>query len=121
MTVTVGDRDQRPWGSFEVVAQGAGYQVKRICVLPGQQLSLQRHQRRQEHWVVVQGIAAVQLGDRWTQLHVGQAIDIAIGEWHRLKNAGSEVLELVEVQIGSYLGEDDIERIADDYGRLTIE
>ncbi|ABB56918.1 phosphomannose isomerase type II C-terminal cupin domain [Synechococcus elongatus] len=113
----VGDRDQRPWGQFEILAQGSGYQVKRLEVLPGQQLSLQRHQQRQEHWLVVQGLARVQLGDRQFSLRVGQSLDIAIGEWHRLQNPGDELLALIEVQMGAYLGEDDIERRADDYGR----
>lgn len=113
----VGDRDQRPWGHFEILAQGPGYQVKRLEVLPGQQLSLQRHQQRQEHWLVVQGVARVQLGDRLLSLGVGQSLDIAIGEWHRLQNPGVELLALIEVQMGAYLGEDDIERRADDYGR----
>lgn len=119
--MTVGDRDRRPWGAFEILAAGAGYQVKRLQVLPGQQLSLQRHRHRQEHWVVVQGTALVQLDDQWIELTIGGSVDVAIGQWHRLKNAGSEVLELIEVQIGPYLGEDDIERIADDYGRLAFQ
>ncbi|WP_338461904.1 phosphomannose isomerase type II C-terminal cupin domain [Synechococcus elongatus IITB7] len=113
----VGDREQRPWGQFEILDQGNGYQVKRLEVLPGRELSLQRHQQRREHWLVVQGVAQVQLGDLTLSLTVGQSLDIAIGQWHRLGNREAGPLILIEVQIGPYLGEDDIERRADNYGR----
>ncbi len=112
------DLVHRPWGWFEVLlAQESGYQVKRIVVYPGQALSLQYHQYRTEHWVVVSGQASGVCGERPFQLHAGQSICIPQGTKHRLRNAGEERLEVIEVQMGSYLGEDDIIRLQDDYGR----
>ena len=107
----------RPWGWYETVAQASGYKVKRIGVLPGQQISLQKHQHRAEHWVVVAGQARVTLDDRVFELSLGQHCDIALGQVHRLGNPSDHMLEIVEVQWGDYLGEDDIIRLVDDYGR----
>ncbi|RFO97460.1 mannose-6-phosphate isomerase [Rhodoferax lacus] len=111
------ERTQRPWGWFETVSEVAGNKIKRIGVNPGQQISLQRHHRRAEHWVVVQGTAQVTLGERVFELGVGGHCDIALGQVHRLANLTQEAVEIVEVQFGAYLGEDDIERLQDDYGR----
>jgi mannose-6-phosphate isomerase len=111
------ERVERPWGWYETVSEAPGNKVKRIHVHPGQQLSLQKHHQRAEHWVVVLGTASVQVGDRVVDLTPGQHIDIAIEEVHRLANQTAEPLEIVEVQFGSYLGEDDIVRLLDDYGR----
>lgn len=111
------DRTQRPWGWFETLSEVPGHKVKRIRVLPGQQISLQKHHQRAEHWVVVQGQAHVSIGSRALDLGVGQHVDIAQGELHRLANLTQAPLEIVEVQFGTYLGEDDIERMSDDYGR----
>jgi mannose-1-phosphate guanylyltransferase/mannose-6-phosphate isomerase len=107
----------RPWGWYDSVDQGEGFQVKRIVVKPGGVLSLQRHQHRAEHWVVVQGRAQVTRGDEVMELVANTSTFIPQGEVHRLENTGSEALVLIEVQTGSYLGEDDIERLEDVYGR----
>jgi mannose-6-phosphate isomerase len=110
-------RTQRPWGWFETLSEVAGNKIKRIHVLPGQQISLQKHSRRSEHWVVVQGVARVTLDGKTFDLPLGGHCDIAIGQVHRLANATQEPVEIVEVQFGTYLGEDDIVRLQDNYGR----
>ena len=107
----------RPWGSFHNVDAGAGYQVKRITVKPGGRLSLQKHARRAEHWVVVVGTATVTRGEEVVELNANQSTYIPIGMAHRLENRTGEELHLIEVQSGDYLGEDDIERLEDIYGR----
>ena len=94
-----------------------GNKIKRIGVNPGQQLSLKRHRQRAEHWVVTQETATITLDEKVLVLTQGQQCDIAIGQVHRLANLTQEPVEIVEVQFGSYLGEDDIERLQDDYGR----
>jgi mannose-6-phosphate isomerase-like protein (cupin superfamily) len=111
------ERDERPWGSYEVLEESEGFKVKRLDVKPGARLSLQRHSRRGEHWVVVNGVADVVCGEKNIQLTKGQHIHIPTETNHRLGNSGSEMLTLVEVQLGDYLGEDDIVRIEDDYKR----
>lgn len=111
------ERVYRPWGWYETVSQAVGNKIKRIHVAPGQQLSLQKHHRRREHWVVTQGQALVTLGEETVELAQGQHCDIAIGQVHRLTNATQSPVEIVEVQFGDYLGEDDIVRLQDDYGR----
>lgn len=110
--------DSRPWGSFTVLDLAQGYQVKRLEVIPGGRLSLQYHEHRREHWAVVQGCADVVLGDRQFQLGLGESIDIPARMPHRLSNSGTVPLILIEVQLGAYLGEDDIIRLQDDYGRI---
>ena len=107
----------RPWGTYATLRREDGYQVKRITVAPGQKLSLQYHHKRAEHWVVTQGQAIVQVGDEEFETGPGEYRYIPLGEKHRLTNVGDSVLVLVEVQVGSYLGEDDIVRIEDVYGR----
>lgn len=109
--------EQRPWGSFHVLDEGTGFKVKRITVRPGGRLSLQSHDRRAEHWVVVGGVAQVTVGPNVRMLHPNESVYIAIGERHRLENPGSADLELIEVQCGDYLGEDDIIRYEDAYNR----
>src|SRR5262249_7291392 len=111
--------DQRPWGSFTVLDEGNNYKVKRLEVLPGKRLSYQKHSRRAEHWFVVQGTAKVTLDDREIIVPAGKAIDIEIGSAHRVENPGNETLLFIEVQRGSYLGEDDIVRLEDDFGRAS--
>jgi mannose-6-phosphate isomerase len=110
-------RFTRPWGWYETLSETLGNKVKRIHVHPGQQLSLQKHFKRAEHWVVVQGKAVITLGDRLLELHPGEYCDIALGEVHRLANPSESPVEIIEVQLGTYLGEDDIVRLQDDYGR----
>jgi mannose-6-phosphate isomerase-like protein (cupin superfamily) len=107
----------RPWGSYDSVDQGERYQVKRIRVKPGAKLSLQMHHHRAEHWIVVRGTAKVVLGETERLLSENQSIYIPVGEKHSLENPGLVELELIEVQTGSYLGEDDIVRFEDRYGR----
>ncbi|MEX2202443.1 MAG: mannose-1-phosphate guanylyltransferase/mannose-6-phosphate isomerase [Dongiaceae bacterium] len=110
-------RVYRPWGSYEQVDAGDRFQVKRLIVRPGGQLSLQRHAQRAEHWVVVRGRARVTRGEDVFDLDANQSTYIPVGTVHRLENRGDEPLHLIEVQSGSYLGEDDIERLDDSYGR----
>lgn len=112
---------QRPWGSFQAMDSGERYQVKRITVKPGGRLSLQRHHHRAEHWVVVSGTARVTLEERSFLVSENQSTYIPIGALHRLENTGKIPLELIEVQSGSYLGEDDIERLDDVYARQSSE
>jgi mannose-1-phosphate guanylyltransferase / mannose-6-phosphate isomerase len=107
----------RPWGTYATLKQEDGYQVKRISVSPGQKLSLQYHNKRAEHWVVTQGQAIVQVGEEEFETGPGEYRYIPLGEKHRLTNTGNDELVLIEVQIGSYLGEDDIVRISDMYDR----
>lgn len=111
----------RPWGSFQSMDSGERYQVKHITVRPGGRLSLQRHQHRAEHWVVVSGTARVTLDERTFLVSENQSTYIPIGTLHRLENPGKIPLELIEVQSGSYLGEDDIERLDDVYARHSNE
>ena len=107
----------RPWGSYDSIDQDAGFQVKRIKVKPGARLSLQSHRHRAEHWIVVRGTARVTRDNDVFELHANQSTYIPLGAKHRLENPGSEMLELIEVQSGGYLGEDDIVRYEDVYGR----
>jgi mannose-6-phosphate isomerase-like protein (cupin superfamily) len=109
--------EERPWGSYQVLEENDGYKVKRLEVKPGARLSLQRHARRGEHWVVVCGIADVVCGDREFQLKTGEHLHIPPETVHRLGNSTNHPLALIEVQLGDYLGEDDIVRLADDYKR----
>lgn len=111
------ERTERPWGWYETISEVPGNKIKRIGVHPGQQLSLQKHHQRAEHWVVTTGTARVTLDDRQFDLQPGEYCDIAIGQVHRLANLTNGPVEIVEVQFGSYLGEDDIVRLQDDYGR----
>ena len=110
-------RIYRPWGYYQGVDNGTRYQVKRIVVKPGARLSLQKHFHRAEHWVVVKGTAEVTVGEDVRAVHENESVYIPIGSVHRLANPGKIPLELIEVQVGSYLGEDDIQRLDDTYGR----
>ncbi|MEA2927820.1 MAG: mannose-phosphate guanylyltransferase / mannose-6-phosphate isomerase [Hyphomicrobiales bacterium] len=110
-------RIYRPWGYYQGVDLGSRYQVKRIMVKPGARLSLQKHFHRAEHWVVVTGTAEVTVGDKVYTKHENESVYIPIGSVHRLANPGKIALELIEVQVGAYLGEDDIVRLDDVYGR----
>jgi mannose-6-phosphate isomerase len=115
-TVSI-ERTERPWGWYETMFEAPGHKIKRIGVHPGQQLSLQLHHQRAEHWVVVVGTAIVTVGDQVREMLPGQHVDIALGAVHRLANQTTEPVEIMEVQFGDYLGEDDIVRLQDDYGR----
>jgi len=107
----------RPWGKYDSIDLGGRYQVKRITVNPGAKLSVQKHHHRAEHWVVVRGTALVLCGEETKMLTEDQSTYIPLGEIHALENPGKVPLELIEVQSGSYLGEDDIVRFEDRYGR----
>lgn len=108
---------RRPWGTFESLGSGNGYQVKHIVVNPGAAISLQRHQHRSEHWTVIRGQAYIHCDGKEFALEINESTFIPQGSKHRLSNRGSEPVEIVEVQVGNYLGEDDIERFEDLYGR----
>jgi mannose-6-phosphate isomerase len=109
--------DRRPWGTYTVLEEAPNFKVKRIEVLPGKRLSYQKHSQRAEHWFVVEGTAKVTLDGKEILIHAGEAIDIPIGAAHRVENPGNEALIFIEVQRGTYLGEDDIVRLEDDFGR----
>jgi mannose-1-phosphate guanylyltransferase/mannose-6-phosphate isomerase len=115
--VTVHRKVYRPWGAYEGVDGDKRFQVKRITVKPGASLSLQKHHHRAEHWIVVTGTARVTRGDESFVLSENESTFIPLGTVHRLQNPGKIPLQLIEVQSGSYLGEDDIVRIKDEYGR----
>jgi mannose-1-phosphate guanylyltransferase/mannose-6-phosphate isomerase len=112
-------RVYRPWGWYESIDEGPRFQVKRLAVLPGAKMSLQYHQRRAEHWVVVHGVAEVTCDARVFRLEENASTYVPTGAAHRLANPGTELLEVIEVQSGDYLGEDDIVRLEDTYGRVT--
>ena len=109
--------DRRPWGNYTVLEEDRGFKVKRIEVLPGKRLSYQKHAQRAEHWFVVEGTAKVTLDGAEIMVRAGEAIDIPIGAAHRVENPAEDNLVFIEVQRGNYLGEDDIVRLQDDYGR----
>ena len=111
------DHDKRPWGEFQVIDSGDGFQVKRITVLPGKRLSLQSHKFRKEHWIVSCGEAEVEIDNKISKLTIAQSIDIPLGAIHRLSNKSKSKLIIIEIQFGSYLGEDDIIRYEDDFNR----
>ena len=109
---------KRPWGGFQTLDEGAGYKVKRLVVDPGCRLSLQQHRFRAEHWVIIAGQPRVIVSDRARLLGARETVDVPRGAWHRIENPGKSRVVIIEVQHGPYLGEDDIIRRADDYGRV---
>lgn len=111
------EEDHRPWGHYQVLLDADDHKVKQITVLPGKRLSLQRHQHRAEHWFVVAGRGVVTRDDQQLPIEAGTAVDIPQGAAHRMHNTGDEPLVFIEVQRGSYFGEDDIIRLEDDFGR----
>jgi mannose-6-phosphate isomerase-like protein (cupin superfamily) len=110
--------EHRPWGSFTVLMDLPAYKVKQIQVLPGQRLSLQMHYKREEHWVITRGEPDVTLGEETLRRKKGDYIHIPFETRHRIANPGTEPVEFIEVQLGTYFGEDDIVRFADDYNRV---
>ena len=110
--------DERPWGNFTVLSDEPDHKVKRIVVLPGKRLSLQRHQKRQEHWFIVSGTGVITLDNENIEVSPGDAIDIPMKAVHRINNMGESNVVFIEIQTGSYFGEDDIERLEDDFGRV---
>lgn len=113
------EHSERPWGTYDVLADAADFKVKTIEVHPGQRLSYQTHSRRSEHWFVVRGKGFVTLEGKRIDVQRGDAVDIPVGAAHRIQNTGDGPLLFVEVQHGDYFGEDDIVRLEDDYGRLS--
>jgi mannose-6-phosphate isomerase len=111
------EHDERPWGSYTVLEDAPTHKVKRIDVLPGRRLSYQRHQRRAEHWFILAGSAEVTLDGALLRLGPGQSIDVPRTAAHRIANVGDDLVSFIEVQHGDYFGEDDIERLEDDFGR----
>ena len=111
------EKSERPWGRYEVLQESETHKVKCIWMNPGSRLSYQRHKHRAEHWFIVQGSAEVTLEGKVSQLSSGDTISIGIGQLHRIANIGSNEVIFIEVQTGTYFGEDDIERIEDDFGR----
>ncbi len=114
----IGDREQRPWGEWQVLDEGDGYKVKRIVVQPHQRLSYQTHAHRAEHWVIVTGKATCVIDGDTSLVGPGESVDVGVGQAHRICTLEDEVLVIVEVQNGSYTGEDDIVRLDDDYDRV---
>lgn len=110
---------KRPWGTYFVLEENSSFKVKRILVNPHSRLSLQSHKHRKEHWVVVSGVATVEIDDLKKELNIGEFCDVPLGAKHRLSNETSELVEIVEVQFGDYMGEDDIVRYEDDYNRVS--
>ena len=117
ITYHVGEKGTRPWGEWQVLDLQSHVVVKKLLVYPGDRLSLQRHQHRTERWIVTEGVATVLCDKNLMHLNVGESIMIPCGSLHRLSNRGTAPVALIEVQIGDYLSEDDIERFNDDYGR----
>ena len=115
------EEDHRPWGYYIVLSDEPDHKVKRIVVYPGKRLSLQRHKHRSEHWIVVKGAGLVTLNDRKITREKGMSIDVPVGTAHRIENTGTEDLIFIEIQQGDYFGEDDIERIEDDFGRVPAK
>ena len=111
-------KEHRPWGFYEILADSSDHKVKRITVDPGKRLSLQRHGRRSEHWHMVAGQAVVSVDGQDVELGPGDSVNIHCGATHRVHNSGDYPLVFIEVQRGDYFGEDDIERLADDFGRV---
>lgn len=112
------DGSQRPWGFYENLVDAENHKVKRITVYPGKRLSLQSHERRAEHWFMVDGDALFTRNDKEIRLLPGQAVDIALRDRHRIENTGTRNLVFIEIQTGDYFGEDDIVRYEDDFGRV---
>ena len=109
----------RPWGRYEILQESPLHKVKCIWVHAAKRLSYQRHEKRSEHWFIVNGTGRVTLNGIESIVEKGKTVDIAIGDLHRIENIGTDDLIFIEVQMGTYFGEDDIERVEDDFGRLT--
>lgn len=111
--------ETRPWGHYEIIQESPQYKIKKIVVLPGKRLSLQRHQFRSEHWTIIEGTGLVTLNDQQITVSGGSTIHVGLNDIHRVHNTGTQNLVFIEIQTGTYFGEDDIERLEDDYGRIS--
>ncbi len=116
--MTSHEDNHRPWGFYEILSEKSDHKVKRITIYPGKRCSLQRHRKRSEHWYILKGSGIVVLKDKEIKVKKGMAVDIEVSDLHRIENSGRDELVLIEVQCGEYFGEDDIERIEDDFGRV---
>jgi mannose-6-phosphate isomerase-like protein (cupin superfamily) len=116
--MTDAESPQRPWGFVEILAEEQDHKVTRLTIIPGGRLSLQRHQRRLEHWYVIKGSAIATLGYKKVKLSAGSSVDVPVRTVHRIENTETDPFVLIEIQRGEYFGEDDIERFEDDYGRI---
>ena len=114
----IGKIYNRPWGSYRTIEQRENYQIKHIIVYPGQRLSLQYHLKRDEHWTIIKGIGKMQLDEEIFELSINESVYIPKQSKHRITNQSNSNIEFIEIQIGTYLGEDDIVRLSDDYGRI---
>ncbi len=112
------ESDTRPWGRYEVLEEQPTHKIKRIWVLPGKQLSYQRHKLRAEHWFFISGDGLAIIDGHEIAVQIGSTVDVAVGQLHRIRNTGADELIFIEIQTGSYFGEDDIERVEDDFGRV---
>jgi len=112
------ENETRPWGHYQVIDEQPTHKIKRIWVTPGHQLSYQRHKFRAEHWFFISGDGLAIVDGHETTVSAGSTVDIAIQQLHRIRNTGTEELIFIEVQTGTYFGEDDIERVEDDFGRV---
>ena len=112
------ESEVRPWGRYEVIDEQPTHKIKRIWVKPGHQLSYQRHKFRAEHWFFIAGTGLAIVNGHEIGVHAGSTVDIDIAQLHRIRNSGHEELIFIEVQTGTYFGEDDIERVEDDFGRV---
>ena len=111
------EKSERPWGRYEVLQEAPNHKVKCIWVTPGKRLSYQRHQKRAEHWFIVSGHGEVTIDGVTKPISAGDSVEFGIGVLHRISNTGTEDIVFIEVQTGTYFGEDDIERVEDDFGR----
>ena len=116
----VGKIYHRPWGTYQTLAMESGFQIKILTVAPGGKLSLQLHHQRAEHWVIVKGAPTITIGELEKTYAVNSAVYIPLKARHRIQNLTNDICQLVEVQVGEYLGEDDIERFEDVYGRVCV-
>ena len=112
------ENETRPWGRYEIIDEQSNHKIKRISVLPGKQLSYQRHKFRAEHWFFISGQGVAIVEGRELPVKPGSTVDIEVHQLHRIRNTGAEELIFIEVQTGTYFGEDDIERVEDDFGRV---
>lgn len=113
------DKSDRPWGKYEVISEQETHKVKTIWVAPGKRISYQRHEKRAEHWFIIKGSGEVTIDGVVKLISAGDSVDFGIGTLHRIANTSTEEIIFVEVQTGTYFGEDDIERVEDDFGRLS--
>lgn len=116
----IGDHETRPWGEWHVIDEGDGFKVKRIVVQPHARLSYQTHEHRAEHWTIVAGTATCVIDGETVVAQTGQSVLVGIGQAHRITNQHDVPLVVIEVQLGAYTGEDDICRLEDDYGRISV-